>query len=105
MIRKGDIMSIVDPLLAGHFKIESLWRIAEVAILSLEPHGASRPKMQEVILAIQEAIKIEKRSSKSNNIFSSVSSQLQFSQIRLPSDETDSESLNPSNKCVSPSAR
>jgi hypothetical protein len=41
-------------------KTESIWRIAEVAIQCVEQHGASRPRMQEIILAIQDATKIEK---------------------------------------------
>ncbi|KAK1290203.1 putative LRR receptor-like serine/threonine-protein kinase [Acorus calamus] len=61
LINKGDITSIIDPSLEN-FKIESVWRIAEVAISSVHPYGASRPRMQEIELAIQDAIKIEKRS-------------------------------------------
>ncbi|KAE8719590.1 hypothetical protein F3Y22_tig00109937pilonHSYRG00022 [Hibiscus syriacus] len=60
LIRKGDVISIVDPFLVGNVKIESIWRIAEVAIQCVEQRGYSRPKMQEIVLAIQDALKIEK---------------------------------------------
>ncbi|OAY86025.1 putative LRR receptor-like serine/threonine-protein kinase, partial [Ananas comosus] len=62
LIRKGDIASVIDPSLNGAFKIESVWRVAECAVLSVELRGALRPSMQEVEVAIQDAIKIEKGS-------------------------------------------
>ncbi|XP_022945191.1 probable LRR receptor-like serine/threonine-protein kinase At1g67720 [Cucurbita moschata] len=59
LVHKGDVTSIIDPFLNGKVKIESVWRIAEVAIQCVQQHGVSRPRMQEVIVAIQDAIKIE----------------------------------------------
>ncbi|CAN1314232.1 Probable LRR receptor-like serine/threonine-protein kinase At1g67720 [Linum perenne] len=60
LIRKGDVMSIMDSFLIGNAKIESVWRVAEVAIQCVELRSVLRPKMQEIIVAIQEAVKIEK---------------------------------------------
>lgn len=60
LIRKGDIHAIIDPSLGNSFKIESIWKIAEVAILSVEPSGSLRPRMHGVLQAIQEAIEIER---------------------------------------------
>ncbi|KAK7319082.1 hypothetical protein RJT34_03795 [Clitoria ternatea] len=60
LTRKGDVMTIVDPSVAGNAKTESIWRVVEIAMQCVEPHGAFRPRMQEIILAIQDAIKIEK---------------------------------------------
>ncbi|GAB2280569.1 hypothetical protein Dimus_015196 [Dionaea muscipula] len=60
LICKGDVISMIDPQLVESTKLESVWRVAEVAIQSVERKVASRPKMQEVIVAIQGAIKIEK---------------------------------------------
>ncbi|MED6192654.1 hypothetical protein PIB30_011989 [Stylosanthes scabra] len=59
LIRKGDVMSMIDPCIAGNAKIESIWRVVEIAMQCVQQHGASRPRMQEVILAIQDATKIE----------------------------------------------
>ncbi|XP_020571908.1 probable LRR receptor-like serine/threonine-protein kinase At1g67720 isoform X2 [Phalaenopsis equestris] len=73
LISEGDITSLVDPCLVGTFKIESLWRIAEIAILSVQIHGVSRPKMQEVELAIHDAINIEMGSKDKIDHFSSSS--------------------------------
>lgn len=74
--------SIVDPFLEGKVKIESVWRIAEVAIQCVQQHGVSRPRMQEVILAIQEAIKIEQGTDE-NHKLSSGSSRAQSSRKTL----------------------
>ena len=71
MVRKGDVISIVDSTLLGMVKMESVWRIAEVAIQCVEQHGSSRPRMQEIILAIQDAIKIEKGTDKLSSAGSS----------------------------------
>ncbi|KAG5057985.1 hypothetical protein JHK86_012981 [Glycine max] len=60
LTHKGDAMSIIDPSLEGNAKTESIWRVVEIAMQCVEQHGASRPRMQEIILAIQDAIKIEK---------------------------------------------
>ncbi|XP_038989699.1 probable LRR receptor-like serine/threonine-protein kinase At1g67720 isoform X1 [Phoenix dactylifera] len=84
-IRKGDITSIIDPSLMGTFKIESVWRIAEIAVLSVELHGVSRPRMQEVEMVIQDAIKIE-RGSQSTHDSSSSSSSMPSLHVSFPSD-------------------
>ncbi|XP_047319653.1 probable LRR receptor-like serine/threonine-protein kinase At1g67720 [Impatiens glandulifera] len=60
LIRKGDVISIIDPSIVKCVKMESVWRVAEVALQCVEQHGFLRPRMQETILAIQEAVKIEK---------------------------------------------
>ncbi|KAE9454644.1 hypothetical protein C3L33_13407, partial [Rhododendron williamsianum] len=64
LIREGDVISIIDPTLTESVKIESVWRVAEVAIQCVEKHGYSRPRMQEIITAIQDAIKIEEGNEK-----------------------------------------
>ncbi|ONK57589.1 uncharacterized protein A4U43_C09F2040 [Asparagus officinalis] len=104
LLRKGDISNIVDPSLIGTFKIESLWRIAEIAILSVEPHGVCRPRMQEVELAIQDAIKIEKGSKPSSGSSSSSSNVLAL-HVSFPSSQLEILSCNSSNNMNLPSAR
>ncbi|XP_042498243.1 probable LRR receptor-like serine/threonine-protein kinase At1g67720 isoform X2 [Macadamia integrifolia] len=104
LIRKGDVMSILDPSLAGNIKIESLWRIAEVAILSIEPHGSCRPKMQEIVLAIQDAIRIEKGKQK-NYTTRSCFRTGQSPHISLPSASLEIDKSDFSSGCIAPSAR
>ncbi|XP_057738851.1 probable LRR receptor-like serine/threonine-protein kinase At1g67720 isoform X2 [Arachis stenosperma] len=74
LIQKGDVVSIMDPSLVGNVKTESVWRVAEIAMQCVEQHGFSRPRMQEVILAIQDASRIEKGSSENHLKLSSLSS-------------------------------
>lgn len=104
LICKGDVISIVDPFLLGNVKIESIWRIAEIAILCVEQHGTSRPKMQEIILAIQDAIKIE-RGNEGDHKACSGSSKGQSSRKTLLTNFLDIESPDLSNDCLVPSAR
>lgn len=98
------MIGIIDPLLAESVKIESVWRMAEVAVQCVEQHGVSRPKMQEIILAIQDAIKIEKGSESDEKTISG-NSRAQSSRKTLLSSFLDVESPDVSNGCLVPSAR
>ncbi|XP_020690192.1 probable LRR receptor-like serine/threonine-protein kinase At1g67720 isoform X1 [Dendrobium catenatum] len=102
LISEGDITSLVDPCLVGTFKIESLWRIAEIAILSVQIHGTSRPKMQEVELAIHDAINIEMGSKDKTNHASSTASS---DHVRFSSMPFDFMSSNFQNNINFPSLR
>nr|AMM42869.1 LRR-RLK [Vernicia fordii] len=105
LIRKGDVVSIVDSIIIGNAKIESIWRIAEVAIQCVQQRAISRPKMQEVILAIQEAIKIEKGTDSSQKLSASGSSKAQSSRKTLLTSFLEIESPDLSNGCLVPAAR
>ncbi|KAL9246552.1 hypothetical protein vseg_020070 [Gypsophila vaccaria] len=70
LIRKGDVGSMIDPLLADSMKLESVWRVAEISIQCVEQHGVSRPRMQEIVQAIQDAVKLEKGSANSQSMSS-----------------------------------
>lgn len=95
-------MSIIDPTIAHDVRIESIWRIAEVAIQCVEQHGSSRPRMQEIILAIQDALKIEKGN---DGKLTSESSRAQSSRKTLLTTFLDTESPDLSSDCLFPSAR
>ncbi|XP_051132282.1 probable LRR receptor-like serine/threonine-protein kinase At1g67720 [Andrographis paniculata] len=58
-IESGDIQGIIDPALRG-YDIQSMWKIAEKALLCVQPHGIMRPSISEVLKEIQDAIAIEK---------------------------------------------
>ncbi|XP_076917760.1 putative LRR receptor-like serine/threonine-protein kinase At1g67720 [Bidens hawaiensis] len=59
-IENGDIQGIIDPALGNEYNIQSMWKIAEKALMCVQPHGNMRPSMSEVIKEIQDAILIEK---------------------------------------------
>nr|GEX95233.1 probable LRR receptor-like serine/threonine-protein kinase At1g67720 [Tanacetum cinerariifolium] len=58
LIRKGNVVSIIDPSLAQDVNIKSMKNSRSSNTMS-EQHGYPGPRMQEIILAIQDAIKIE----------------------------------------------
>ncbi|XP_010245004.1 PREDICTED: probable LRR receptor-like serine/threonine-protein kinase At1g67720 [Nelumbo nucifera] len=59
-IETGDIQGIIDPSLHNEFDIQSVWKIAEKAMMCVQPHGNTRPSISEVLKEIQEAISIER---------------------------------------------
>ncbi|KAL4576558.1 hypothetical protein LXL04_012654 [Taraxacum kok-saghyz] len=59
-IENGDIQGIIDPALGDDYDIQSMWKIAEKALMCVQPHANTRPSMSEVIKEIQDAIEIEK---------------------------------------------
>ncbi|KAF2312022.1 hypothetical protein GH714_027776 [Hevea brasiliensis] len=59
-IESGDIQGIIDPLLHDEYDIQSMWKIAEKALMCVQPHGHMRPSISEVLKEIQDAILIER---------------------------------------------
>ncbi|KAL2660411.1 hypothetical protein AAZV13_03G139500 [Glycine max] len=60
-IESGDIQGIIDPLLRNDYDLQSMWKIAEKALMCVQPHGHMRPTISEVIKEIQDAISIERQ--------------------------------------------
>ncbi|KAG6434044.1 hypothetical protein SASPL_105665 [Salvia splendens] len=58
-IESGDLQGIIDPAL-HEYDIQSMWKIAEKALMCVQPHGSMRPWMSEVIKEIQDALAIER---------------------------------------------
>jgi hypothetical protein len=59
-IESGDIQGIIDPLLGSNYDLQSMWKIAEKALMCVQPHGDMRPSISEVLKEIQDAISIER---------------------------------------------
>lgn len=62
-IESGDIQGIIDPSLGNDYDIQSMWKIAEKALLCVQPHGYMRPSISEVLKEIQDAISMEREAS------------------------------------------
>ncbi|KAK1270075.1 putative LRR receptor-like serine/threonine-protein kinase [Acorus gramineus] len=62
-IDSGNIQEIIDPSLGANFNIESVWKIAEKALMCIQPHGSLRPSISEVVKGIQDAITLERGSN------------------------------------------
>ncbi|XP_051130694.1 probable LRR receptor-like serine/threonine-protein kinase At1g67720 isoform X2 [Andrographis paniculata] len=55
----GDIRSIIDPTLQS-YESQSMWKIAEKALMCVHANGSARPPISEVAKEIQDAIAVEK---------------------------------------------
>lgn len=62
-IETGDIQGIIDPSLLDEYDIQSMWKIAEKALMCVLPHGHMRPSISEVLKDIQDAIVIEREAA------------------------------------------
>ncbi|KAF8395020.1 hypothetical protein HHK36_018959 [Tetracentron sinense] len=69
-IESGDIQGIIDPLLRTEFDIQSVWKIAEKALMCVLPRRSMRPSMSEVLKEIQDAILIERRAEAAREVSS-----------------------------------
>ncbi|KAF3788790.1 putative LRR receptor-like serine/threonine-protein kinase [Nymphaea thermarum] len=63
-IMSGDIASIVDPRLQGQYNVNSIWKVAEMALTCGETNAIRRPTMTEVVNELKAAMEIEDRGSK-----------------------------------------
>lgn len=59
-IESGNVQAIIDPALENDYDVQSVWKIAEVAIMCVKPEGIERPSISEILKEIQEALEIEK---------------------------------------------
>lgn len=60
MLQAGDIEKIMDPtVVACHPNMDSVWKVAEIAIQSVEPRGVHRPVMRDVVRELRDAITLE----------------------------------------------
>ena len=59
VVRESD-QGIIDPLLHSDFDIQSVWKVADKAMMCIQPYGRLRPSMSEVLKEIMEAISIER---------------------------------------------
>ncbi|KAJ0824088.1 putative transferase, protein kinase RLK-Pelle-LRR-I-1 family [Helianthus annuus] len=67
-IENGDIQGIIDPSLGDEYDIQSMWKVAEKALMCVQPHANTRPSMSEIIKEIQDAILIERGAGSSEEI-------------------------------------
>ncbi|CAK9228967.1 unnamed protein product [Sphagnum jensenii] len=58
----GMIEGIIDTALGNNYDIESIQKVAEIAIMSIAESDADRPTMRKVVKGLQKAIKIERNS-------------------------------------------
>jgi len=63
MQQHGRIDGLIDRALGDNYNnIESIWKVAEIALRSIEDSEAARPTMQQVVEGLERAIEIETNS-------------------------------------------
>ncbi|KAF3784049.1 LYK2 protein [Nymphaea thermarum] len=58
-ILRGDMESIVDPRIKGQYKINSMWKVAEIALACTARRTTERPDMYDVLSDLNQAMKME----------------------------------------------
>ncbi|KAF3784043.1 putative LRR receptor-like serine/threonine-protein kinase, partial [Nymphaea thermarum] len=58
-IFRGDMESIVDPRIKGQYKINSMWKVAEIALACTARRTTERPDMYDVLSDLTQAMKME----------------------------------------------
>jgi hypothetical protein len=56
-LEAGAINNIIDKVMGDNYKLESIWKVAEIAVLSIQPFGVNRPTMREVVSDLKEPLK------------------------------------------------
>ncbi|KAJ3709231.1 hypothetical protein LUZ61_012936 [Rhynchospora tenuis] len=64
-IENGNIYAIIDPAMEKTYNIQSVWKIAEIALMCVKLRRTERPSISEVLKEIQEAILIEQTGTNS----------------------------------------
>ncbi|KAG6557909.1 hypothetical protein Mapa_000087 [Marchantia paleacea] len=58
-LQDSNLESIVDPYIKGTYNLESMWKVAELAMGSVEPYGVNRPDMKQVVRGLTEALEFQ----------------------------------------------
>lgn len=59
-LAQGNIEAILDPAVrASHPNVDALWKVAEIALQSVEPRSKHRPTINEVVLELTGATALE----------------------------------------------
>ncbi|KAI5063253.1 hypothetical protein GOP47_0021800 [Adiantum capillus-veneris] len=62
-IDRGDISSLIDPIVSRDFNISSMWKVIDIAMMCVEHDRKRRPNMSEIKLELQSALSIELQSN------------------------------------------
>ncbi|KAJ3678975.1 hypothetical protein LUZ61_021139 [Rhynchospora tenuis] len=68
-LSKGKIESIVDPNMGGQYNINSIWKVADMA-LRCTNHPANRPDMKAIVTEFKEALNLEMSSMETSSVAS-----------------------------------
>jgi hypothetical protein len=73
-LEAGAINNIIDKAMEDNYMLESILKVAEIAVMSIASFGINRPTMRQVVSGLREAIEIQTNMQSSYDV-SSVSMQ------------------------------
>ncbi|KAJ4768535.1 Leucine-rich repeat protein kinase family protein [Rhynchospora pubera] len=56
---RGNIESVVDARMQGDYDLNSVWKVADLALKCTMPCGSQRPTMPEVLIKLKECMELE----------------------------------------------
>jgi hypothetical protein len=63
-LAKGDIESVVDGNMQGRYDLNSVWKVADLALRCTEQTSSQRPAMADVVVQLKESLELEEGSVK-----------------------------------------
>ncbi|XP_047057989.1 putative leucine-rich repeat receptor-like serine/threonine-protein kinase At2g19230 [Lolium rigidum] len=61
-LAKGDIESVVDGNMLGRYNLNSVWKVADLALRCTEQASSQRPAMADVVAQLKESLELEQAS-------------------------------------------
>ncbi|PUZ67505.1 hypothetical protein GQ55_3G440800 [Panicum hallii var. hallii] len=58
-LSEGDIASIADPRMRGEYDVNSVWKVAELALKCKEQPSRERPAMAEIVAELKESLELQ----------------------------------------------
>ncbi|VAH63840.1 unnamed protein product [Triticum turgidum subsp. durum] len=58
-LAKGDIESVVDDNMQGRYDLNSVWKVADLALRCTEQAASQRPAMADVVVQLKESLELE----------------------------------------------
>ncbi|KAL6623562.1 hypothetical protein ACP70R_033441 [Stipagrostis hirtigluma subsp. patula] len=58
-LSEGDIASVADPRMGGEYDVNSVWKVAELALQCKEEPSRQRPTMTDVVVELKECLELE----------------------------------------------
>lgn len=58
-LQANNIQKIVDPELGGNYNVDSMWKVADLAMTSVEPKSVHRPRMSVICQELRDALNLE----------------------------------------------
>jgi hypothetical protein len=78
-LQEGNIYKILDPIVkASNPNLDSVWKVAEIAIQCVEPKAIHRPIMTKVVEELQLAITFQEGNALPSNYSHSMTSEIQI---------------------------